>query len=396
MSRKQEYNPIPDKDNYPEYVEKKYEFNVPAGQSLVRLDRYLTNNIINATRNKVQKAIEEGNVLVNGRAAKKNRKIHPGDVVICSIMKPPPIELVPESIPLDIKYEDDSLLVINKPPGMCTHPGFGNRYGTLVNAVLFYLGYRENIPVEYNELNDAIDNDAIDNDAIDNDAIDNDAIDNDAIDNDAIDNDEEGHQGNIFAGDGIRPGVVHRLDKDTSGLLVISKSPEVTAIMQAQFADRSISRQYLAIVWGDVKNDSGIIEGDIGRSARDRKLFAIVRRGGKHAITEYSVVERFGLFTLLKLKLQTGRTHQIRVHCTSINHPVLGDQFYGGDKVAYSGQDPYKRKLASDCLAIAHRQLLHAKSIEFIHPVSKGKVAVGSELPADMQSVLQLLDESLK
>ncbi len=359
MNRKQEYNTNSDKDNYPEYIEKKFEFNLPHGQTPVRLDTYLTSNIINATRNKVQKAIEEGNVLVNGRPAKKNRKLHPGDTIICTIMKPPPIVLVPENIPLDIKYEDDFLLVINKSQGMCTHPGFGNRYGTLVNAVLFYLGYRENIPIDYDDA------------------------------------DEEESDGNVFAGDGVRPGVVHRLDKDTSGLLIISKSPEITAKMQAQFADRSISREYHAIVWGDVKNNTGIIEGDIGRSPRDRKLFAIVRLGGKHAVTEYSVIERFGLFTLLKLKLQTGRTHQIRVHCSSINHPVLGDQFYGGDKTKYGGQEPYKRKLSGDCLALAHRQLLHAKSIKFIHPSSKEQVTVTSELPQDMQSVLQLLNERL-
>ncbi len=344
------------KDNYPEYIEHIFEFRVPPGQTPERLDLYISRNTQNATRNKVQKAIAEGNVTVNGKAGKSSKKVQPNDYIICKIMKPPPIELLPENIPLDIVFEDEYLMVINKPAGMCVHPGFGNRYGTLVNALLYHFGERESKQIEYDEDDDDI----------------------------------EDH-GEIFASDSIRPGIVHRLDKDTSGLLVIAKNSDVHAKLAKQFAEKTSIREYNALVWGTLDNDEGTIEGNIGRSSRDRKLFEVVRKGGKHALTEYYVIERYAYLTLLRLKLHTGRTHQIRVHLKHINHPVFADISYGGDALLFGGQDKVFRIKAERCLKLAGRQLLHAKTLGFQHPITKDMLEFDSELPEDFKEILNLL-----
>lgn len=342
------------KDNYPEYIEHTFELNVPGGQQPERLDIYISRNVQNATRTKVQKAISEGNVTVNDRSAKASRKVQPNDHIICKIMKPPPIELVPEDIPLEIVYEDEYLLVVNKPAEMCVHPGFGNRYGTLVNALLYHFGERDPREIEIDDEDDAED------------------------------------ESDVYSGDEIRPGIVHRLDKDTSGLLVIAKDQFTHAKIAEQFANRTTTREYNALVWGNFENDSGIIEGNIGRSSRDRKLFDVVKKGGKHAITEYAVLQRFDYLTLLKLKLHTGRTHQIRVHCKHINHPVFGDMAYGGDSVLFGGENKVFRIKAEKSIKSVDRQLLHAKTLGFRHPKTKEFLEFDSELPEDFNKCLKM------
>lgn len=351
-----------EKNNYPDYIEKVFVFDIPRNQQPERLDQFITRSVIHATRNKVQNAIEAGLVTVNGKAAKVSRKIQPGDHVECKLLKPPPIELVPENIPLEIAFEDDFLLVVNKPPGMCSHPGFGNRYGTLVNAVLYHLGFRESLPLEYDSDNEE-------------------------------DDDTEISEGEIFASEGVRPGIVHRLDKDTSGLLVIAKNPEIHAKIAVQFAERTTDREYNAVVWGIPKQDKGTITGDIGRSPRDRKLFAIVKKDGKHAVTDYEVIEKYEFASLLKFKLHTGRTHQIRVHASSIGHPVFGDTFYGGDSIVCGGNIPSFKRLGEKTLKTATRQLLHARTLGFTHPVTKERLTFQSVLPDDMAKIISLLKQ---
>lgn len=352
-----------DNQNYPEHIETIFEFKIPKGKVPERLDSYLTNAIFNATRNRVQKAIDDGRVTINGIVAKSSKKIQPNDHIICKIMKAPPIELLPQNIPLDVIFEDGDLIVVNKPPDMCTHPGFGHRYGTLVNAVLYHFGLRNSISMEGGFIDDE--------------------------DEENEDNDEMS-EGEIFASDEIRPGIVHRLDKDTSGVLVIAKNPEVHAKLSKQFADRTTERQYYALVWGKFKEDEGIIEGDIGRSQKNRKLYAVVKKNGKPAKTSYTVIERFPFATLLKLKLFTGRTHQIRVHLAHHNHPVFGDTFYGGDKIVAGGM-PEINQIASKCLSYLNRHLLHAKTLGFNHPVKNEFMSFDSNLPLDFETTLNMI-----
>lgn len=355
-----------EKNNYPDYILKEFKFKVAKGQSPERIDTYLTKYIYNATRNRIQKAIEDGNISVNGVIAKASRKVQPNDEIICHIMKAPPIELLPENIPLDILFEDEYLLIVNKPAGMCTHPGFGHRYGTLVNAVLYHLGMRHSIIVESDEIEDE--------------------------EEDELDELEDSDDGKIFASDSVRPGIVHRLDKDTSGILVIAKNPEVHANLSSQFAARTTEREYNALVWGKIKEDEGSITGDIGRSSRDRKLFSVVKKGGKYAKTDFTVLDRFSFVTLVKLKLHTGRTHQIRVHLNHINHTVFGDPAYGGDKNLYNGT-PEINKIAEKCLKSVNRQLLHARTLGFTHPVTKKFMKFESKLPDDFLNVIKLIND---
>ncbi len=351
-----------EENNYPEHIETIFEFKIPKGKVPERLDSYLTNAIYNATRNRVQKAIDEQRVTINGKIAKASKKIQPGDHIICKIMKAPPIELLPQNIPLDIIYEDEYFIIVNKPADMCTHPGFGHRYGTLVNAVLYHFGLRNSISIESEFIDE--------------------------------ENDEELEisEGEIYASDSIRPGIIHRLDKDTSGILVIAKSSEIHSNLSKQFADRTTERRYYALVWGKINDDEGIIEGDIGRSSRNRKLYAVVKKDGKYAKTSYKVIERFPFATLLELKLFTGRTHQIRVHLSSINHPVFGDTFYGGDKILAGGM-PEINQIAKKCLNNINRHLLHAKTLGFTHPVNKNFVHFDSELPEDFKNTLNIIRE---
>lgn len=348
-------------NNHPEYIEQNFEFTVAKGQNPERVDVYLTHSVQNATRTKVQRSINEGRVLINGKVAKQNSKIYPNDIIQCRILKPPPMELIPQDIPLDIVYEDDYLIVVNKPAGMVVHPGFGNRYGTLVNAILYYLGKRESIPIN---LTDEYD-----------------------------ENDDEIDDAEIFESDEIRPGIVHRIDKNTSGLLVISKSPDVHIKLSQQFRDHTISREYWGIVWGKFPEPQSTINELIDRSTKDRKKYTVVKRGGKTATTEYEVLEEYEFSSLVKFKLHTGRTHQIRVHSAFMKHPIFGDDTYGGDKILYGGQSSYLRNKALKCLQLATRQMLHAKTLGFIHPITKENIDCDSELPEDFNNLLELLRE---
>lgn len=345
-------------DNKAEYIEQIFEFRVPKGQKSERLDQYITRMVQNATRTKVQKAIDDGRVTVNGIVAKSSRKTQPLDHIICRILKPPPMQLIPQDIPIQVAYEDEYLMVVNKPAGMVVHPGFGNRYGTLVNAILYYLGKREAISIELDE------------------------------DDEDEDLDDETR---IMISDEIRPGIVHRIDKDTSGLLLIAKDTVTHAKLAAQFAKHTIDREYWAICWGKYSETEGTYLGDIGRSPSNRKMFAVVRKGGKYARTDYFVQETFDYHSLVKYKLHTGRTHQIRVHSSHNRHPILGDELYGGNKIVFGGEFPTYRKMAQDLLQIATHQMLHARTLAFVHPMTNQTIQLSSELPQDFEQCLEIL-----
>lgn len=334
---------------------------VPPGQAPERIDVYIARSILGATRNKVQEAIDVGAVVVNGRTTRSNYKVRGGDEIAITLMKPPPIELIAQDIPLDIIYEDGDLLVVNKPAGMVTHPGFGNRDGTLVNALLFYAG--ENLP--------ALRLDPADDE------------------NDPIDTGD-----GCCGGDGAevpRPGIVHRLDKETSGLLVVAKNVSAQAHLARQFAERTARREYRAVVWGVVEEEEGVIEGNIARDPRDRKRFAVTHRGGKPALTRWRVIERYPFATLVALRLATGRTHQIRVHCAYTGHPVFGDATYGGREVVCHGPGAKHRQHVMNLLGIIQRQALHARTLGFTHPTTQEWLEFESELPDDMRSLIEAL-----
>ena len=348
-------------EQYPEYIESTVELPVAIGQSSERLDIYITNAIAHATRNKVQIAIDNGSVTVNGDIKKTSYKIKPGDSIICRFLRPPQLELVPEDIPLEVVYEDDDILVIIKPSGLVVHPGFGNRYGTLVNAVLWHTGIREPIPLLADQQDDA-----------------------DPFEQE-INIEEILTRSSI-----IRPGIVHRLDKDTSGLMVISKKPEWTHVLSKQFADRTVQREYIAIAWGKVKADHDIIETFIAPSPRNRKVFAVSKRDGKLAKTEYWTISRGEYASLLRLKLHTGRTHQIRVHCSNMHHPLIGDISYGGDKIAYTGMmNSFNKSTAHRILQLMPHQALHARVLGFTHPRT-GENLLFTSLPD--QNFLQAME----
>lgn len=343
---------------------------VTRGQEPARIDLFLTHAVLRATRNKVQEAIAAGAVLVNGRPTKANYKVRPGDVIEITLMKPPPIELIPQDIPLDIRYEDEHLIVLNKPAGLVTHPGFGNRDGTLVNALLYHMGFRA--PVEGIEV--AGDDEGEDGEG-----------DEESVTPEAAEATLEGQ------GSTIRPGIVHRLDKETSGLMVAAKSAFVQAELARQFAERSVKREYWAVAWGVFEEEEGEIEGNIARDTRDRKKFAVSKRDGKYALTRFRVVERFEFATLIALRLATGRTHQIRVHCAHIGHPIFGDPTYGGRQVVYPGPGGKHRQRVANLLKIIDRQALHARSLGFKHPVTREWIEFESDLPDDMGTLIEQL-----
>lgn len=307
---------------------------VPPKQSKERLDVYLTHQVENATRNKVQQAIEAGLVLVNGRRVKASHPIAPGEVLDITLSRPPRTDAVPENIPLDIVYEDDQLLIVNKAAGMVTHPAYGNYTGTLVNALLHHCNSLSHVNTP------------------------------------------------------LRPGIVHRLDKETTGLMVVAKNDVAHQLLAKQFSKRTIDREYWAIVWGKFKEGRGTIEASLGRSKRDRKKVTVTA-DGKHAETEYEVLKEFEFLSLVRLKLKTGRTHQIRVHLAHIGHPVFGDPTYAGRSNTWGGLSGKRAQEAANLLKLISRQALHAKTIGFVHPATKREVKFDSELPEDMQSVLQ-------
>lgn len=312
---------------------------VAAGQKRERIDIYLTHQVQNATRTKVQEAIEKGLVLVNGHPVKPSHPVSPGDVIDITLPRPPRPEAVAENIPLDIVYEDEFLLVVNKPAGMVTHPAHGHYSGTLVNALLYHC------------------------------------------------------QSLSQTNSSLRPGIVHRLDKDTSGLLVVAKDDIVHHQLARQFSSRTIDREYWAIAWGHFKQPKGTIEATIGRSRSNRKK-VVVMAEGKHSLTEYEILEEFDYLSLVRLKLKTGRTHQIRVHLAHVGHPVFGDPTYGGRNHHWGGLEGKKAQHARELLDIIHRQALHAKTIGFIHPITQKHLSFDSELPDDMKEVLRRLRAS--
>ncbi|HEX3767826.1 MAG TPA: RluA family pseudouridine synthase [Puia sp.] len=331
-------------DDSPEFSEILYErmnLVVSAGQETARLDKFLTARIENISRNKVQQAIEGGMVLVNNKTTSANYKVRPGDSIICYSDKEKVGEnIIPEKMELDIFYEDDEILVINKPPGLVVHPASGNYSGTLINGVAWYL-QEENKNISEETL--------------------------------------------------PRFGLVHRIDKNTSGLLVLAKTSQAVASLARQFFNHSIKREYQALVWGDLKEDSGTIVAHIGRHQRFRKLFEAYPEGdyGKEAVTHFEVLERFGYVTLIKCILETGRTHQIRVHMKYIGHPLFNDETYGGNKILKGTIFNKYKQFVENCFEICQRQALHAKTLGFEHPATKKEVLFNSELPEDMSAVIE-------
>jgi 23S rRNA pseudouridine1911/1915/1917 synthase len=315
-----------------------YKFIADKGQNPLRVDRFLMNFVEFATRNKIQQSVKAGNVRVNDKVVKSNHKVKGGDVVTIVLDYPKETnELLPQDIPIVINYDDDDLLIVNKEAGMVVHPGFGNYDGTLVNALAFHF---QNLP---------------------------------------------------NMGEEERPGLVHRIDKNTSGILVVAKTERAMTILAKKFEDRDLNRKYIALVWGDVKEDEGTITGNIGRSLKNRKVMDVFPDGeyGKHAVSHYKVLERFGYTTLVECKLETGRTHQIRAHFKSIGHTLFNDEEYGGDTILKGTTFTKYKQFVQNCFKICPRQALHAKSLGFEHPTTKKEVFFDSDLADDMQELIE-------
>lgn len=368
-------------EQHPEKVLTVRELDVELGQAPDRIDRWLTVKVAGATRSKVQEAITAGAVTVNGSPTKANYRIRPGDRIRLELMKPPPIDLIPQDIPLAILYEDDDLLVVDKPAGMVTHPGFGNRDGTLVNAVLFHVGA---------SLLEAGGEGDEDLDEVDDESGEVSDEGTGEVSGDTTDEslDELGDHlaENPFEYESVRPGVVHRLDKDTSGVMVVAKTSHAKAHLGAQFADRTIAREYLAVAWGEFDENSGEIEGPIARDPHHRKKFA-VRPEGKYALTRWHVLERYDVATLLAFRLATGRTHQIRVHSTHIGRPLIGDRTYGGGRPQAISHEKKHRGIYVSRLIT--RQALHARLLGFEHPRTGQFMEFEAEVPADMERLIE-------
>lgn len=308
------------------------------GQKPLRIDKFLVNRIENSSRTKIQHAAAAGNILVNDEPVKSNYKVKPEDIISIVLTFPPrETEIIPEDIPINIVYEDEDIIVVNKDPGMVVHPGYGNYTGTLVNALTFHF---KDLPK--------------------------------------------------FKEGDLRPGLVHRIDKNTSGILVIAKNELSLNRLAQQFFERTTGRKYLALVWGEPVNEMGTITGNIDRSIRDRKKMQVYPEGdiGKHAVTHYRIVERFGYVTLVECKLETGRTHQIRAHFEYLGHPVFNDEKYGGNTILRGTTFTKYKQFIHNCFQLLPRHALHAKSLEFNHPVSGKRMFFDSELPDDMQAVI--------
>ena len=316
-----------------------HKFVATKGQEPLRVDKYLMNYIEGATRNKIQTAAKDGNIYVNDIAVKSNYKVKPGDVVTVMFTHPPyEFLLTPENIPLDIVYEDESLLVVNKPAGMVVHPGHGNYSGTLINALVHHI---ENLPNNSSE----------------------------------------------------RPGLVHRIDKDTSGLLVVAKTEAAMTHLAKQFFNKTSQREYVALVWGNIKEDEGRIEGNIGRHPKNRLQNVVYLNDeddekGKPAVTHYKVLERFGYVTLVSCILETGRTHQIRVHMKHIGHTLFNDERYGGNLILKGTTFTKYKQFVDNCFKVLPRQALHAKTLGFKHPKTGEMKLFDTPLPEDMQACI--------
>ncbi len=318
-----------------------YKFKADKGQELLRIDKFLMDRIPNTTRNKLQNALTEGHILVNKKPVKANYRVKPLDDITVELPYPPQeIVLIPEDIPLNILYEDDDVIVLNKDAGLVVHPGFGNHTGTLVNGLIYHF---KNLP--------------------------------------------ETSMAN-------RPGLVHRLDKNTTGVMVIAKTEHALSHLGKQFFDRTIERRYQALVWGDFEEEDGTVIGNVGRSLQNRKVMSVFpeEEFGKHAITHYKVLKRFGYVTLIECKLETGRTHQIRVHMQHIKHPLFNDEDYGGDRILKGTSFTKYKQFINNCFEILPRQALHAKSLGFEHPATGEWLHFETELPEDMTKLLEKWD----
>jgi len=322
-----------------------YRFLIDKGQEPLRIDKFLMNRVENATRSKIQQAAEAGSIHVNEKPVKSNYRVKPNDIITIMLSHAPrEIELIPQDIPINIVFEDEDLIIVNKEAGMVVHPAYGNYKGTLMNALVHHFS---NLPIREYKNKDI----------------------------DAR----------------IRPGLVHRIDKNTSGILVIAKTENAMNKLAKEFFDHSIDRTYWALVWGDFKEEAGTITGNIGRSLKDRKKMEVFPKAdfGKQAITHYKVLERFGYVTLIECKLETGRTHQIRVHLRYAGHPVFNDEVYGGDRILKGTTFTKYKQFVENCFKMIPRHALHAKSLGFKHPKTKKYISFDSELPPDMQNVVQ-------
>lgn len=331
-------------DRFDDFLEsEQYEhqrFVVDKGQALLRIDKYLVDKMAGISRNRIQEAAEAGAILVNENAVKSNYRVKPFDVISIVLDYPKTdYTIVPQEIPLNVVYEDAALMVINKQPGLVVHPGFGNADGTLLNALAWY--FRDDSSFDAND---------------------------------------------------PRIGLVHRIDKDTSGLLLIAKNEDAKSKLGLQFFNKTTERTYNALVWGVVKNDEGTIRGALARDTHDRMQFAVFDENenpnAKHAVTHYRVLERFAYVTLIECRLETGRTHQIRVHMKHIGHTLFNDSHYGGNEVLKGVRTAKYKQFIQNCFEVCPRQALHAKTLGFEHPVTGRWMQFDSELPADMQALL--------
>jgi 23S rRNA pseudouridine1911/1915/1917 synthase len=315
-----------------------HRFKVDIGQSILRIDKYLFNRMENVSRTRIQNAANAGNIIVNNNPVKPNYKVKPNDIVQIVLPNPPrEIELIPENIPVNIVYEDDDVIVVNKEAGMVVHPAYGNYTGTLVNALIYHFnGLPVNPETE------------------------------------------------------VRPGLVHRIDKNTSGILVVAKNELALNRLSKQFYDRTTDRKYIALVWGVPNPPEGTITGHVGRNIRDRKIMQVFPDGnqGKSAVTHYRVIEDLGYISMVECKLETGRTHQIRIHFSHMRHPLFNDAEYGGDKILKGTSFTKYQQFVKNCFKILPRQALHAKSLAFDHPVTGKRLFFDSDLPDDMKQVI--------
>ena len=316
-----------------------FRFETDPGQTALRIDKFLFNRLESTSRTRIQNAANAGNILVDGTPVKPNYKVKPGQVIQIVLPQPPrEIELIPEDIPLDIVFEDEHLVIVNKKPGMVVHPGYGNYTGTLINALMWHF---KDLP--------------------------------------------------LFQSGESRPGLVHRIDKNTSGLLVIAKNEFALNHLARQFFEHTTGRKYTALVWGTPKEDEATITGNIGRSLKDRKVMFVFKDGseGKPAITHYKILEKLGYVSLVECRLETGRTHQIRVHMSSENHPLFNDPEYGGDKILKGTTFTKYQQFVRNCFSILPRQALHARYLSFDHPVSGERMEFDSPIPEDMSTVIE-------
>lgn len=316
-----------------------YRFEVDGGQQLLRIDKFLTDRIEKTSRNRIQQAAEANCIIVNGKPVKSSYRVKPHDVISIVMDRPRyELEIIPEDIPLDIVYEDESLLVVNKPAGLVVHPGHGNYSGTLVNALAWH--FRDNPDYDVSD---------------------------------------------------PRLGLVHRIDKDTSGLLVVAKTPHAKTYLGNQFFNKTTKREYIAMIWGEMPENKGTIMGNIARNPRNKLQMAVTDdpEVGKHAVTHYETLESFGYVSIVKCRLETGRTHQIRVHFSHNNHPLFNDERYGGDKILKGNTGNAYKSFIENCFNICPRQALHARTLGFLHPVTGKEMFFEAPLPEDMNNLIE-------